>query len=106
MRVGPLINAQFAAFSGGRHLSGVDDFTFDTSVVLWVATVLMDGAQRSPLAVSGVLLASSVPAVVLALVAGVFSAAGLLITAGSILAMRSLRSAPDYVSETAAVDTV
>ena len=72
MKVGPLNNARFAAFLGGRFLSGVGDFTFDTSVVLWVATVLMHGAQRSPLAVSGVLLASSVPAVVLAPVAGVF----------------------------------
>jgi len=72
MKVGPLINIRFAAFLGGRFLSGVGDVTFDTSVVLWVATVLTHGAQRSPLAVSGVLLASSVPAVVLAPVAGVF----------------------------------
>ena len=72
MKVGPLINARFAAFVGGRFLSGVGDFTFDTSVVLLVATVLTHGAQRSPLAVSGVLLASSAPAVVLAPVAGVF----------------------------------
>ena len=72
MGVGPLINARFAVFLGGRFLSGVGDFTFDTSIVLWVATVLTHGAQRSPLAVSGVLLASSFPAVVLAPVAGVF----------------------------------
>jgi len=72
MNVGPLINIRFAAFLGGRFLSGAGDFTFDTSVVLWVATVLTHGAQRSPLAVSGVLLASSLPAVVLAPVAGVF----------------------------------
>ncbi len=72
MKVGPLISARFAAFLGGRFLSGLGDFKFDTSVVLWVATVLTHVAQRSPLAVSGVLLASSVPAVVLAPVAGVF----------------------------------
>ena len=72
MKVCSLINARFAAFLGGRFLSGVGDFTFDTSIVLWVATVLTHGAQRSPLAVSGVLLASSVPAVLLAPVAGVF----------------------------------
>lgn len=72
MKVSPLINARFAAFLGGRFLSGLGDFTFDTSIVLWVATVLTHGAQRSPLAVSGVLLASSVPAIVLAPVAGVF----------------------------------
>lgn len=56
-----IINRDFALWWLGGTISNVGDFVFDTTVVIWVVTQLARGATWAPLAVSGVLLAVSLP---------------------------------------------
>lgn len=48
------------------------DFVFDTTVVLWVATVIAHGRTWAPIAVGGVVAAQAVPVILIAPIAGVF----------------------------------
>ncbi|MEV4612761.1 MFS transporter [Kitasatospora sp. NPDC049258] len=56
----------------GQAVSVVGDFVFDTTVLLWVGTVLAKGQSWAPAAVSGVLMAAAVPTLLVGPVAGVF----------------------------------
>lgn len=56
----------------GQAVSIVGDFVFTTTIVLWIGTVIAKGQGWAPAAVSGVLMASAVPAIVVGPVAGVF----------------------------------
>jgi MFS family permease len=67
-----LINRNFARLWYGQAVSTVGDFVFDTTLVLWVATVLGKGKSWAPAAVSGVLLSVSVAIFLVGPVAGVF----------------------------------
>ncbi len=67
------INRDFAFLWGGQAVSVTGDYVFRTMLVLWVTTVLARGQSWAPLAVSGVLLASSVPTFLLGPAAGVFA---------------------------------
>jgi|SRR5579859_500342 len=69
---GFLINRNFAFLWGGQSISNVGDFVFDTTLVLWIATIIARGQSWAPLAVSGVLLATSVPIFLVGPIAGVF----------------------------------
>lgn len=67
------INRNFALLWGGQAISVVGDYIFQTVLVLWITTVIARGQSWAPLAVSGVLLASSVPTFLIGPVAGVFA---------------------------------
>jgi len=67
-----LINGNYARLWLGETVSVVGDYMFDTTLVLWVGTVLAKGQSWAPVAVSGVLLAVAVPQLLVAPVAGVF----------------------------------
>ncbi len=69
---GFFINRNFAYLWGGQSISNVGDFVFDTTLVLWIATIIGKGQSWAPLAVSGVLLATSVPIFLIGPIAGVF----------------------------------
>jgi MFS family permease len=69
---GFLINRNFALLWGGQAISNLGDFVFDTTLVLWIAAILARGQAWAPLAVSGVLLATSVPILVFRPFLGVF----------------------------------
>lgn len=56
----------------GQAVSIVGDFVFQTTIVLWIGTVIAKGQGWAPAAVSGVLIAAAVPAIVVGPVAGVF----------------------------------
>ncbi len=56
----------------GGTISAVGDFVFDTTMVLWIGTVIAKGQSWAPAAVSGVLIAAAVPAIIVGPVAGVF----------------------------------
>lgn len=56
----------------GETVSGLGDYVFDVTLVLWVGTVITRGQSYAPLAVSGVLIAAAVPTVLIGPVAGVF----------------------------------
>jgi MFS family permease len=71
-RTGPLINRSFGLLWLGQTISVIGDFVFDTTLVVWIATSLARGQSWAPLAVSGVLLATSAPALLVGPVAGVF----------------------------------
>lgn len=67
-----LINRDYARLWYGQAVSTVGDFVFDTTVVLWVATVLAKGQSWAPAAVSGVLLSVGVAVILVGPIAGVF----------------------------------
>ena len=56
----------------GQAVSVIGDFVFDTTVVLWVGTVLARGQSWAPAAVGGVLVAAALPTFLIGPVAGVF----------------------------------
>ena len=68
-----LINRNFALFWTGRAVSNVGDFVFDTTLILWVATRIANGKEWGPLAVSGVLLAATIPTFAIGPIAGVLA---------------------------------
>jgi len=68
---GVLVNRDFALLWAGHGLSVLGDFVFETTLVVWIAAELAPGRSWAPLAVSGLLVASAVPVLVVGPVAGV-----------------------------------
>ncbi|HLJ80169.1 MAG TPA: MFS transporter [Ktedonobacterales bacterium] len=68
----PLINRSFARLWSGQVVTDLGTVVFNTALVVWVASVLAHGHPWAPLAVSGLLLAQSLPMVVVRPFAGVF----------------------------------
>ncbi len=56
----------------GQSVSLVGDYVFDTTVLLWVATVIAAGKSWAPVAASAVLIAAAIPILLVAPMAGVF----------------------------------
>ncbi len=71
-RGGLLINRSYALLWSGQLISNLGDFVFDTTLVLWVATKIAAGQPWAPLAVSGVLVAATLPIFLVGPIAGVF----------------------------------
>jgi MFS family permease len=67
-----LVNRDFALLWLGQSLSVLGDFIFETTLIVWITTELARGQSWAALAVSGVLIASAVPVLVVGPVAGVF----------------------------------
>jgi MFS family permease len=67
------INRNFSLLWGGQAISVIGDYVFQTMLVLWISTVIARGQVWAPLAVSGILLASSVPTFLIGPIAGVFA---------------------------------
>jgi len=65
-------NRNFRLLWLGQAISFVGDYVFDTTIVLWVGTVLAAGQSWAPLAVSGVLISVLAPALFIGPFAGVF----------------------------------
>lgn len=68
----PLINRNFAQLWSGQVVTDLGTVVFTTALVVWVAGVLAHGQTWAPLAVSGLLLAQSLPMVLVRPLAGVF----------------------------------
>lgn len=68
-----LINRNYALLWSGGAISILGDFVFSTTLVLWIATSIAKGQPWAPLAVSGVLLSTTIPIVVVGPLAGVFA---------------------------------
>lgn len=68
---GVLINRDFALLWAGHTLSVFGDLVFETTLVVWIAAELAPGRSWASLAVSGLLVASAVPVLVVGPVAGV-----------------------------------
>ncbi|MBR7838069.1 MFS transporter [Actinospica durhamensis] len=68
-----LVNRDFARLWTGGAVSGLGDAVFDTTVLLWIATVLAHGRSWGPAAVSGVMLAAGLAVAVVGPIAGVFA---------------------------------
>src|SRR5262249_14277926 len=67
------INRSYALLWGSQAISVIGDFTFATTLILWVTTLLVRGQPWAPLAVSGILGATIAPEFVLAPLAGVLA---------------------------------
>jgi MFS family permease len=66
-----LINRPFALLWVGQAISGLGDSVFAITLVLWVTTRIAPGQSWTPLAVSGVLLATIAPEFLVSPLAGV-----------------------------------
>jgi len=71
-RPGLLISRNFALLWSGQIVSFVGDFIFETTLVLWIVTVVAQGQPWAAAAVSGMLLAAAVPVLIVGPIAGVF----------------------------------
>jgi MFS family permease len=69
---GLLINRNFALLWIGQTISFTGDFLIDTVLILWVTTQIVRGQTWTPLAVSGVVLAGTLPSLLVSPFAGVF----------------------------------
>jgi MFS family permease len=65
-------NRSWTLLLSGGTISAIGDYVFDTTMVLWIGTVIAKGQSWAPIAVSGVLIAAAVPAIVIGPLAGVF----------------------------------
>lgn len=66
------INRNFALLWGGQAVSNLGDVVFDTTLMLWVATIIAHNQPWAPLASSGVLLVAAIPTFFFGPIAGVF----------------------------------
>ena len=69
---GLLINRNFALLWAGQSISAIGDALLDFTLALWIAFDLGRGQSWAPLAVSGVMVSSSVGTLVIGPIAGVF----------------------------------
>ncbi len=67
-----LVNRNFAWLWTGQAISMLGDMVFDTALVLWIATAIAQDQPWAPLAVSGVLIVTSLPMLIIRPFAGVF----------------------------------
>jgi MFS family permease len=67
-----LANRDFLLLLGGQTVSNLGDIVFDVTLTLWIAVKIAAGQAWAPMAVSGVLLAASLPILLVGPIAGVF----------------------------------
>jgi len=67
-----LSNRNFVLLWLGQAISRLGDTVFDFTLLLWIAAVLARHASWAPLAVSGILVAQTLPMILIGPVAGVF----------------------------------
>jgi MFS family permease len=67
-----LVNRDYARLWSGQAISVVGDCAFDTTLIIWVAKVLMAGNRWAPAAASGLMLCALVAIMVVGPIAGVF----------------------------------
>lgn len=66
------VNRNFGLLWAGQIISSVGDTFFDTTLVLWITTVIAKDQQWAPLAVGGVFFAVALSTLVVGPIAGVF----------------------------------
>jgi MFS family permease len=69
---GLLANRDFLLLLSGQTVSNFGDIVFDTTLTLWIAIRIAAGQAWAPMAVSGALLAASLPILFVGPIAGVF----------------------------------
>ncbi len=67
-----LINRNFAFLFFGQGISLLGDKIFDFTLIVWIASVLAKGQTWAPIAVSGLLIATSIPSFLFGPIAGVY----------------------------------
>ncbi len=67
------INRNFALLWFGQVISMLGDYVFTTTLTLWVVTTIARGQSWASLAVSGLLIASTLPTFLIGPFAGVFT---------------------------------
>jgi MFS family permease len=71
-RFNPFISRDFGLLWAGQAVSNLGDMVFDTTVALWIVSRLAHDQSWAPLAVSGVLIAASLPYLLVGPLVGVF----------------------------------
>jgi len=72
MKVPFYINREYGFLWAGQTVSGLGDYVFTTTLMLWIVTLIAPGQAWTPLAVSGLLLAELLPSFLAGPFAGVF----------------------------------
>ncbi|TXR99735.1 MFS transporter [Streptomyces sp. col6] len=67
-----LINRNFTRLFYGQAVSVVGDFVFDTTLVLWIGTVLLPDNDYAPVAIAGVMIAVALGTLLVGPAAGVY----------------------------------
>jgi MFS family permease len=67
-----LINRNYTRLWAAQAISVLGDYVFETTLLLWIASVLLAGSSSAPAAVSGVLIAFALATILVSPVAGVF----------------------------------
>ncbi|HEY7124280.1 MAG TPA: MFS transporter [Ktedonobacterales bacterium] len=67
-----LINRNFALLWVGDVISALGDYSFSITLTIWVGVVLAKGQPWAPLAITGLVLTSSIPMMVVGPIAGVY----------------------------------
>jgi MFS family permease len=67
-----LVNRNYARLWAGQAVSQLGDFVFDTTLVLWVSTMLLPGRSYAPAAVSAILFCAALATLLVGPIAGVF----------------------------------
>jgi membrane protein implicated in regulation of membrane protease activity len=88
-----LINRNFARLWAAQATSGLGDYVFETTLLLWIASVLLAGSASAPAAVSGVVIAYALATMVS------FGVAALLFLAGGVYSAIALRPSARPASE-------
>jgi Na+/melibiose symporter-like transporter len=66
------INRNFALLWSGQTVSIIGDYIFSATLILWIGTRIAVGQSWAPLAISGVLIATAIPTLLVGPFAGVF----------------------------------
>lgn len=66
------VNRNYAFLWGGQAISNLGDLIFDTTLTLWIATIIAKGQSWAPLAMGGAVLCISIPTFIVGPLAGVF----------------------------------
>jgi predicted MFS family arabinose efflux permease len=67
-----LINRNFALLWVGDVISALGDYSFSITLTIWVALTLAKGQSWAPLAITGLVLTSAIPMMVIGPIAGVY----------------------------------
>ncbi len=67
-----LINRNFALLWVGDVISALGDYSFTVTLTIWVGLTLAKGQSWAPLAITGLVLSSSIPMMIIGPIAGVY----------------------------------
>ncbi len=72
VKTGMFINRNYGFLFTGQFISLIGDQIFDLTLILWITLILAKGQAWAPLAVSGLLVVTSIPIFIIGPIAGIY----------------------------------